>query len=156
MNFTFKSKDGFCPTCEAFGRIWYIQDREIGTNCYEYALFSKSADKPKEYQFKQRRDVAMFLNDCKNDNAIYDAITTEYIISRQTVVECWDSAIIEKKGSLYRFNKNKNTLTEISKSKQETGFMSYLACLNMAKDILQKTNVKQQMTLEDWMSEVNT
>lgn len=85
-----------------------------------------------------------------------DALTTEYIISRQTVVGCWDSAIIEKKGSLYRFNKNKNTLTEISKSKQETGFMSYLACLNMAKDILQKTNVKQQMTLEDWMSEVNT
>ena len=153
MNFIFKTQNGSCPTCVAFGRIWYIQDREIGTNCYEYALFSKSADKPKEYQFKTRSDVAKFLNDCEDDGAVYSELTMDYIISRQTRVGCWDSAIIEKNGVLYRFNKNKNTLTEIHESRQETGFMSYLACLNTAKDILQKTSIKQQMTLEDWMGE---
>ena len=151
MNFIFKTQNGSCPTCVAFGRIWYIQDREIGTNCYEYALYSKSAEPPKEYHFKTKRDVAKFLNDCKDNKAIYDELTTEYIISRQTVVECWETSMITKNGILYRFDKNKNTLTEIHESRQETGFMSYLACLNIAKDILQKTSVKQQMTLEEWI-----
>lgn len=153
MNFGFKTENGYCPSCKAFGRIWYIQDRESGTNNYEYALFSKSADKPKEYKFKNKSEIVNFLNDWKTEKE-YDELIIQCNIGYHTIMNFTEVALLEKKGVRFRFDKTNNTLTELEEPRQETGFMPYLECLTMAKDILQKIYGKQQITLEEWLKEV--
>lgn len=88
MNFVFTSKDGQCPACHAFGRKWYIQDRYIGGDAYEYCLMSLSAEKPQKYLFKNQCEVAKWFND-ENHLAEYDEDVAAYIVHRHTEYETY-------------------------------------------------------------------
>ena len=146
MKITFKSQNGFCPSCTLFGRIWFIQDKEIHTNTYEYCLMSKDANQPKTYAFKTKKEIAEFLNESKlQDNEI----TINYIINRHITINCFDVALVKRGKEYFRYNKVRNTLTEVKEEQQETGyFPTYLECLRMAKEMLEQMEQQNQLTLD--------
>ena len=143
MNFTFNSKNGLCPSCKEFGRIWYIQDRYISSGNYEYCLMSREEQAKPIQKFKDISKVAQWLNNDES-NAVYDKAVAEYIINRSTINACSEVALIEKNNVEYRLNKTQCTIQEISQPRKETGWHdSYMECLKAAKEILQKLHVKQ-------------
>lgn len=147
--YAFVSKDGFCNACIAFGRVWFIKDRLIGGNDYEYCLMSKPISKPTQQNFENKKDVARWLNDDKRKPE-YDDMTADYIILRQIRqgYNFSDKAIVEKGNESYIYDKVKNTMTAVVEPNKETGwFDSYHECLRIAKEIL--TNLEyQQLTLD--------
>ena len=143
MEFTFKSINGFCPSCKAFGRIWYIKDRCISNNVYEYALMSKELKTRPVYKFKKHAEIAKWLNKDES-NCEYDELTIDIIINRHIVKDFTNMALIERDGIQYRFDKQANTLAVLPQYKQETGWHEkYTDCLKVAKEILQKMYEEQ-------------
>ena len=143
MNFTFNSKNGLCPSCKAFGRIWYIQDRYISSGNYEYCLMSLEEQKKPIQKFKDISKVAQWLNNDESD-AVYDKTVAEYIISRSTIKAYSEVVLIEKDNVEYRLNKTQCTIQEIRQPRKETGWHDgYIECLKVAKEILQKLNLTQ-------------
>ena len=127
--YSFSSKNGFCPSCKAHGRTWYIQDRYISGNIYNYCLMSASNEAPEILRFKNKKEIAVWYN--KGD----DDVTFRWHIPKRD--ECSNAALIVKDGVRYRYDKSSCTLTVIQESKQETGwFDSYRECLRAAKEIL--------------------
>lgn len=150
MEFTFRAVNGFCPSCKAFGRIWYIQEKCISNNTYEYALMSKELKERPVYRFKNHAEIAKWLNKDEKEWK-YDELTTDFLIHQYTVSDYTDMALIERDDIQYRFDKKKNTLTELPQSRRETGWHEkYNDCLKVAKAILQKMYEEQtgeQLTL---------
>ena len=143
MEFTFRSVNGFCPSCKAFGRVWYIKDRCISNNIYEYCLMSKELKERPVYRFKNHAEIAKWLNKDES-NCEYDELTTEIIINRSTITNYADMALVERDNIQYKFDKRKNTLAELVQQKQETGWHEkYIDCLKVAKEILQKMYEEQ-------------
>ena len=138
--YKFSAKNGFCPKCSAFGRTWFIQDKYIGGDTYEYCLMSVTEEKPKKYVIGSKRELAKWLNEDKS-NANYDDALADLIIARYIdwKADYSDRAMIVWHGNEYIYHKAKHTLTAIPERKQETGWYdSYRECLKAAKEILEK------------------
>lgn len=138
--FRFSAKDGYCPSCSAFGRLWYIRDRYVGIREYEYCLMSVTEEEPMQYSFKNKGELAAWLNGDKK-NTEYDDAVADFVISQHT--DCrsnyYDTARLSFHDVDYIWDKKNNTLTEIQERRQETGwFDSYIECLIMAKEILKE------------------
>ena len=141
-NYTFTAKDGHCPGCNAFGRRWYIQDKYIGGDKYEYALMSRSLAIEEPLVFLNKGHLAKWLNGDGSDRNYEDDIA-DFIISRHIYFDSSDKALLSKDGINYIYDKAKITLTKSVDSVQETGWCStYLECLNMAKDILKSKELQ--------------
>lgn len=143
MAFSFTSKDGCCPSCTAFGRKWYIQDRAAGLGCYDYCLMSVTTEKPTAYRFKNQKDLAAWLNGME-DYLEKDPWWTEYFIRRWAKIDYPDAALLEKDGIQYRWDKETNTLTVLPERRQESEwFTHYRECLSYAKAFLTDLNNNQ-------------
>ena len=145
MTFSFTSKDGCCPSCVAFGRKWYIQDRAAGLGYYDYCLMSVTTDKPPIYQFENRKDLAAWLNGIEDFHE-EDEWWISHFIRRCTKIDYSDIALLEKNGIQYRWDKEANTLTVLPKHRQETGWYThYRACLSDAKELLRKIGREESL-----------
>ena len=147
--YAFVTQNGFCPACIAFGKIWYIKDRYVGGNEYEYCLMSKPKSNPIQQKFKNKKDIARWLNN-DSGKAEYDDTKADYIISRQirSGYNFSDKAMVKKDNDNYIYDKVKNTVTVVVESQKETGwFDSYHECLKNAKEILTSLEY-QQLTLD--------
>lgn len=138
--FRFTAKDGYCPQCSAYGRRWYIRDRYVGLREYEYCLMSVSEEDPVQYSFKNKGELAAWLNGDKK-NTEYDDAVADFVISQH--INCngnySDRALLSLRDVEYIWDKRKNTLTEVQERRQETGwFDSYMECLIAAKEILEE------------------
>ena len=137
-DYVFRKKDGYCPSCNAHGRTWYIQDRYVDKNTYEYCLMSRSNEDPEVLKFKNKKEVAAWLNDYEAGHEIIDDLV-DYLVSRWVKVEYSNFCLVEKDGVHYRYDKDCYTLTVLLKSKQETGWYDrYIECLIDAKEILRE------------------
>lgn len=135
MKYVFKGEKGYCPRCVAFGRVYFIQDRYIGGEKYEYALMSKPAEKKNAQKFPDVKRMVSFLF---REN-ITDDIATNLLLSQITVCKSDSYRMIEKDGVKYVWDGSKNELREYTEPKQETGYCNtYLECLDMAKEILKR------------------
>lgn len=135
MKYVFRSENGGCPKCTAFGRVYYIQDRYLGGEKYEYALMSKSAEKPEPKHFKSKNEMVGSLLGI----VIADHIAVNLYLNQMTVYQCGYLRMLEKNGKKYVWDEMKNELREYADPKQETGYSdTYLECLNMAKEMLEK------------------
>lgn len=135
MKYVFRNENGDCPKCTAFGRLYYIQDRYLGNEKYEYALMSKPAKKPESKYFKDKNEMVGSLLGIM----ITDDITANLYLSQMTVHQCGSLCMIEKNRKKYVWDDTKKELREYTEPKQETGYCdTYLECLNMAKEILKK------------------
>lgn len=133
MNYKFSGKDGHCPECVAFGKRYYIQDKYIGQDKYNYALMSMSVDVEKPKQFKNKKELASYLY----GSDILDDIAVDLLIGQVTKVQSSSGRILEHSGSVYIWSEERKTLTRYIEPKQETGWCdTYLECLQMAKKIL--------------------
>ena len=135
MEYVFKSERGYCPQCIAFGKVYFIQDRYIGGEKYEYALMSRPVEKKVGLKFKNVKNmVSSFVG-----NDITDDIAVNLLLSQMTVYRCSNYRMIEQNGVKYVWDSQKKELREYTEPNQETGYCdTYLECLNMAKDILKK------------------
>lgn len=134
MEYTFKSQNGYCPQCVAFGRIYYIQDRYIGEGKYEYALMSGSLEKkiPRKYLNAEKMVSSLIGSEYSDDIA-----SVNLLLSQMTFRRCGPYRLIEHDGIKYVWDELKKELREYTEPKQETGYCdTYLECLNMAKEIL--------------------
>lgn len=139
--YIFREENGFCPKCKAFGRIWYIFGRNIYGNKYEHCLMSIPIEKPDGLSFKSKKEIAAWLNGNISETEKYTDETADYIINYNTVpgFNFADKAMLEKDGVKYRYEREKNLLTECREEKQETGYFdNYYDCLKEAKKILKK------------------
>lgn len=149
MAFSFTSKDGCCPSCVAFGRKWYIQDRAAGLGCYDFCLMSVTTEKPTVHQFENQKELAGWLNDIQ-DYQEQNEWWTEYMIRRWAKADYYDAALLEKNGIRYRWDKEANTLTVLPEHRQETGwFNHYRECLAAAKELLQRQRDQQEASHTD-------
>ena len=140
MKYVFRSQDGFCPQCIAFGRTWIIRDRHIYGNTYEYCLTSIPLDPPPKFHFRNKAEVAAWLNEM-DDNQLFqeDEYWIDFYIRRWTVYSSGDNALIEKKGIEYRYNRKTNVVVQIPSERQETGwFPGYRECVSVATEILKR------------------
>lgn len=136
--YIFKSKNGYCPQCIAFGKVYFIQDRHIGGEKYEYALMSKSM-KTKIWIFPDAKKMISFLVGEK----ITDDIAANLLISQMTIYQCNSRRMLEKDGVKYIWDSCQKELREFAEPKQETGYCStYWECLNLSKEILRKLEQK--------------
>lgn len=135
MKYVFKGEKGYCPQCVAFGRIYFIQDRYIGGERYEYALMSRPLGKKATQKFGDvKRMVSGLIG-----SEISDDIAVELLLSQMTVYQCSSYRLIEKDGAKFVWDGLKKELREYTEQKQETGYCNtYLECLNMAKEILKR------------------
>lgn len=135
MEYVFKSERGYCPQCIAFGKVYFIQDRYIGGEKYEYALMSRPVEKKIGLKFKNVKNmVSSFVG-----NDITDDIAVNLLLSQMTVYRCSNYRMIEQNGVKYVWDSQKKELREYTEPNQETGYCdTYLECLNMAKEILKK------------------
>lgn len=135
MDYTFVSKDGFCPSCVAFGKRWFIKDRYICGDKYEYALMSRPLEEKAPIRFT---NVKMMVSNLVGSE-ITDDIAVNLLLSQMTEYQCSSHRMIEHNGIKYIWNNECKELREYKEPKQETGYCStYLECLNMAKEILKK------------------
>lgn len=138
-NYIFKSEKGYCPQCIAFGRLYFIQDRYIGGEKYEYALMSKPMNKKNTWKFSDAKKMISFLM----DEDITDDIAGNLLINQITVYQCGSNKMMEKDGVKYIWDDCKKELREYSEPTQETGYCStYLECLNLSKKILKNMEQK--------------
>lgn len=135
MEYVFKSERGYCPQCVAFGKIYFIQDRYVGGEKYEYALMSRSAEKKVAQKFHDIKKMVSFFA----GNDITDNIAVNLLLSQMTVYQCSHYRMIEQNGVKYIWDNKNKELREYTEPKQETGYCdSYMECLNIAKEILRK------------------
>lgn len=149
MEYVFKSERGYCPQCIAFGKVYFIQDKYIGGEKYEYALMSRPLERKTPQRFTNIRKMVSSLI----GSEITDDITVNLLLSQMTEYQCNSYRMIENNGVKYVWDDKRKELREYTEPKQETGYFStYLECLNMAKEILKKEsrkNIGIQMTLFD-------
>lgn len=135
MEYVFRSERGFCPQCIAFGNVYFIQDRYIGGEKYEYALMSRPLKKPIPKHFKNVREMVSSLI----GSDITDDITVNLLLSQMTEYQCTSCRMIKNDGVKYVWDDTRKELREYTEPKQETGYCStYLECLNLAKEFLEK------------------
>lgn len=135
MDYVFKNERGYCPQCIAFGKVYFIQDRYIGGEKYEYALMSKPCNKKTGQKFQDAKKMVSYLV----GDDITDEITVNLLLSQMTIYQCGQYQMIEKDNKKYVWDGLKKELREYIEPKQETGFCNtYLECLSMAKEILKK------------------
>lgn len=133
FNYRFMSENGHCPQCNAFGRKYYIQDRDIGAGKYEYALMSMPIDPPAAQSFPSEKEMVSFLI----GQNITDAITISLLLNQMTIYHSGSLCMLEQKDMKYVWDGTQKELREYTDPKQETGYCtSYRECLNMAKEIL--------------------
>ena len=133
--YTFVSKNGFCPSCVAFGKRWFIKDRYIGGEKYEYALMSRPLEEKAPIHFM---NIKMMVSNLVGSE-ITDDIAVNLLLSQMTEYQCSSHRMIEYNDIKYIWNDERKELREFTEPKQETGYCStYLECLNMAKEILKK------------------
>ena len=138
MKFAFTSKNGFCPECTAFGRKWFIKDRHLYGDVYEYCLMSSPLSPPLVYQFPDKKAVALWLNGFDHLSEREEHLI-DFYIHRWIQDECSDLALIEKNGIQYRYDKAKYTLTSLPEHRQEScWYDKYRECLVDAKEFLSK------------------
>lgn len=135
MEYVFKSERGYCPQCIAFGKVYFIQDRYIGGKKYEYALMSRPIEKKVGQKFQNvKKMLSYFVG-----NDITDDIAANLLLSQMTVYQCSQYRMIEESGVKYVWDSQKKELREYTEPNQETGYCdTYLECLNIAKEILEK------------------
>lgn len=140
MEYTFKSERGYCPKCTAFGKVYFIQDRHIGGEKYEYALMSRTAEKKAAQKFQNVKEmVSSFMG------KITDNIAVNLMLSQMTVYQCGQYRMVEWDGIKYIWDNQKKELSEYEEPKQETGYCdSYSECLNMAKEILKRIEQERE------------
>ena len=147
MKYVFKSERGFCHQCVAFGKVYFIQDRYVDGEKYEYALMSRPVEKKITHKFNDIKKMVSFFN----GNDITDDITVNLMLSQMTVYQCSNYRMIEQDGVKYIWDNKNKELREYMEPKQETGYFdSYTECLNVAKEILRKMEQERngtQMTL---------
>ena len=135
MKYVFRSENGECPKCTAFGRVYYIQDRYIGGEKYEYALMSKPAEKPESKHFKDKNEMVGTLLGI----VIVDDIAANVYLGQMTLYQCGSLWMLERNGKRLIWDDTKKELREYTEPNQETGYCdTYLECLNLAKEILKK------------------
>ena len=135
MKYVFRSENGECPKCTAFGRLYYIQDRCLGGEKYEYALMSKPAEKPEPKHFRNKNKMVGSLLDI----VITDDIAANLYLNQMTVYQCGNLRMLDINGKRLIWDDTKKELREYKEPRQETGYCdTYLECLNMAKEILKK------------------
>lgn len=136
--YIFRSKNGCCPQCIAFGKIYFIQDRHIGGEKYEYALMSKPI-KTKTWIFSDTKNMISFLA----GEEITDDIATNLYMSQMTVYQCSSRRILETNGVKYIWDSYQKELRKLVEPEQETGYCStYWECLNLSKEILKNLEQK--------------
>lgn len=147
MEYVFKSERGYCPQCIAFGKVYFIQDRYIDGEKYEYALMSRPVENKVRLKFQDTKNLVSFFF----GKDITDDIAINLLLSQITVYKCINYRMIEHDGVKYVWNSKTNELREYTEPKQETGYCNtYLECLTMAKDILTKKEIEStgiQMSL---------
>lgn len=147
MKYVFRSENGLCPKCTAFGRVYYIQDRYCGGDKYEYALMSKPVEKTETKHFKNKNEMVSSLL----GTVITDEIAVNLTLSQMTIYQCGSLRMMDQNGKKYVWDETKKELREYTEPKQETGYCdTYLECLNMAKEILEKKeqdNYGKQLSL---------
>lgn len=135
MKYVFRSENGDCPKCAAFDRVYYIRDRYLGGEKYEYALMSIPAEKPESKHFKDKKEMVGSLLGI----LIADDITANLYLSQLTVYQCGSLRMLERNGKRFIWDDAKKELKDYTEPKQETGYCdTYLECLNMAKEILKR------------------
>lgn len=138
MKFAFTSKNGSCPECRAFGRRWYIMDRNLYYDKYEHCLMSVTLEPQPKYQFRDKVELASWLNGFTNYQE-RDPWWTDHFISRYIKTDYSDMALIVKDGVQYRYEKEKNLLVVLPEHRREScWYDSYRECLTDAKELLQK------------------
>lgn len=141
VEYVFKSEKGYCPQCIAFGKVYFIQDRYVGGEKYEYALMSRPVEKKVGIKFQAARNMVSFLV----GNDIVDDIAVNLLLSQMTVYQCSNCRMIENDGIKYVWDDQKKELREYTEPKQETGYFdTYLECLNIAKEILKKMKYERE------------
>ena len=135
MKYVFRSENGCCPKCTAFGRVYYIQDRYLGGEKYEYALMSKPAKNQESKHFKDKNEmVGSLLGIVTTDD-----IAVNLYLNQMTVYQCGNLRMLERNGKKLIYDDTKKELREYTEPKQETGFCDgYLVCLIMAIEFLKK------------------
>ena len=148
MEYVFKSERGYCPQCIAFGKVYFIQDRYLGVDKYEYALFSRPEEKKTPIKFP---NIGKMVSYIYNSDFADDKLAIENYLNYITVEQCSNARLLEKGDKKYVWDELKKELREYTEPKQETGYCNtYLECLNMAKDILKKKEIEStgiQMSL---------
>ena len=140
MKYAFRSERGLCPKCIAFGKIYFIQDRYIGGEKYEYALMSKPV-KSKIQKFSDVKKMVNYLFEEK----ITDNIAINLLLSQMTIYQSGSYRMLEKNGIKYVWDETQKELRELIEPKQETGYFdTYLECLNTAKKILENEELKNK------------
>ena len=143
MEYTFKSERGYCPQCITFGKVYFIQDRHISGEKYEYALMSRPIEKKVIHKFHDTKKMVSFLV----NEVITDDIAANLLLNQMTVYQCSHYQMIEQNGVKYIWDNQKNELREYTEPKQETGYCdSYMECLNIAKGILRKLELERNGT----------
>lgn len=142
MKYVFKANDGLCPKCMAFGKIYFIQDRYIGAEKYEYVLMSR----PTGRNAKKFVDVNRMVNFLLGEN-LTDSIAINLILNQMTIYQSSTHRMLEKDGIKYVWDETQKELREYMEPKQESGYCdTYLECLNLAKKILQDEELKSSGT----------
>lgn len=135
MEYVFKGEKGYCPQCVAFGRVYFIQDRYVGGEKYEYTLMSRSFEKKPPQKFRDAKEMVSSLI----GSEISDDIAVNLLLSQMTVYQCSSYRLVEKNNTKFVWDESKKELREYTEPKQETGYCNtYLECLDMAKEILKR------------------
>ena len=149
MKYVFKAEGGCCPQCIAFDRVYFIQDKYIGGDKYEYALMSRPIEKKVAQKFLDEKGMISFL--LKQD--ISDEIAANLLLSQMTVYRSGTRRMLEYNETKYVWDSIKKELKEYIEPIQETGYCdTYTECLNLAKDILKMKETESigvQMNLFD-------
>lgn len=133
MEYKFTSEKGYCPQCIAFGKRYYIQDKYIGADEYNYALMSIPLDREEPKQFKDKKELMSYLL----NSVVNDDITANLLMSQRVIRSSGSYKMLEENGMQYIWSEEHKTLRVYVEPKQETGyFENYLDCLTMAKKIL--------------------
>ena len=139
--YVFRSENGYCPECIAFGRKWYIQDREYYPGVYEYCLRSFPMNDTEKKYFQSVSEVAAWF---QGTDADIEKETAEWIIKRYSYLSTENAAILEKDGKKYKYDKKDKSITRMPEHRSETGwFSSYRECMQAAKDILSRQDPEQ-------------
>lgn len=146
MKFTFKPPScGACPQCIAFGRRWYITERNISnSDLYEHCLMSVSTEPQVTHKFQNLRKVTEWICGIADLSKEDDWYIKNWYLSRYIKYEDSEAFLLEKDDIQYRLDKQTFIITQLHRHIQETGWCStYNECLNLAKEHLEKIKKEQ-------------
>lgn len=136
-----------CPQYIDGETRYFIKDKHITGDSYEYALFSVPARKP-EVKAKNKVETIFVLNG-QDVSGVEDEFLIDSIIRRYIVRSYSDKALVCSENRKYAYELKSGKLIEILEEKQETGWMRYNECLNIAKEIIESRQTYIQQTLFD-------